>query len=231
VSDNETNLQATLNYIDKVFAEQSRIASAINRTALGALTISALQLLAAAGWVSTKNDITLLGLGVKATFVVLLLCSMVIVACLMAYYRALALRGYVMYMEIRRLYKTVGYDREARAMKDTLASPFRSLVFTRVLAAQHPSELYPPSSSRERAYAKYTSYIVEFLVLGTPTLAEIGGTVKFAYIIGWQNLWWVPTLALAFATAITALTSTSRTVLDREAQIIAEASRSQPGAP
>jgi hypothetical protein len=214
VSDNDTNIQATLNYIDKVFAEQSRIGSAINRTALVALTISALQLLAAVGWVSTKGDISLLGLGVKATFVVLLLCSMVIIACFMAYYHALAHRGYVMSLEIPRLYKTVGYDREARAMEDTLASPFRSVIFNRVLAAQHSSKLYPPSSSHERAYAKYTSYIVRFLVLGTPTLAEIGGTVKLAYIIGWQNLWWVPTLALAFATAITALISTLRTIFD-----------------
>jgi hypothetical protein len=215
MSANDTHIQATLNYIDKVYAEQARIGTAINRTALVALTISALQLLAAVGWVSTKGDVSLLGLGVKATFVVLLLCSMVTLACLMAYYRALALRGYVMYMEICRLYKTVGYgyDREGRAMEDTLASPFRSVVFTRALAAQHLSKLYRPSSSQERAYAKYTSYIVRPLVLGTPTLAEIGGTVKLAYIIRWQNLWWVPTLALAFATAFTALTSTSQTVL------------------
>jgi hypothetical protein len=116
-------------------------------------------------------------------------------------------------MEICRLYKTAGYDREVRAMEDTLASPFRSVSFARALAAQHFSKLYPPSSSHERAYAEYTSYIVGPLVLWTPTLAEIGGTVKLAYIIGWQNLWWVPTLALAFATAITALTSTLQTVL------------------
>jgi hypothetical protein len=213
MSANDTNIQATLNYIDKVFAELGRIGTAINRTALVALTISALQLLAAAGWVSTKGDISLLGLGVKMTFVVLLLCSMVILACLMTYYRALAVRGYVMGLEICRLYKTVGYDREVRAMKDTLASPFRSVVFTRAVAAQHYSELYRPSSSQERAYAKYTSHIVRFLVLGTPTLAEIGGTVKLAYIVGWQIPWWVLTLALAFATAITALTSPANTVL------------------
>jgi hypothetical protein len=213
MSANDTNIQATLNYIDKVYAELGRIGTAINRTALVALTISALQLLAAAGWVSTKGDIRLLGFGVKATFVVLLLCSMVILACLMAYYRALAIRGYVMGLEIGRLYKTVGYDREATAMEDTLASPFRSVVFTRAVAAQYFSGMYPPSSSNERAYAKVLSALVRFLVLGAPTLAEIGGTVKLAYIIGWQRPWWVLTLALAFATAITALTSPANTVL------------------
>jgi hypothetical protein len=205
VSDNDTNIQATFNYIDKVFAGVERNGTAINRAALVTLAISALQILAAAGWVSTAGDISLLGLGVKASFVVLLLWSMLILACLLAYVRALALRGRALMMEIRRLYKTIGYDREAKAMEDTLASPFRSLHFSRLLAAQHLSDLYPPPSpdSLEGVYAKYSSSIVRFLIRWFPTLAEIAGVVKVAYIVGWQSPWWVPTLVYPFATAIT----------------------------
>jgi hypothetical protein len=210
MSDNDTNIQATLNYIDKVYSEITRTGTAINRAVLVTLTVSTLQLLAAAGWVSTEGDMSLLGLGVKATFVVLLLCSMLILVCLVAYWRALSLRGHVLWTEIRRLYTTIGYVREASAMHDSLASPFRSLHFSRLLAAQHSSTLYPPPSpSLERPYAKYSSYAMEILVRGFPTLAELAGTVKLAYI-GWPILWWVPTLAFAVATATTMLAYPSR---------------------
>ena len=99
--------------------------------------------------------------------------------------------------------------REDRAMVDTLASPFRSLHFSRVIAAQHSSTLYRPAWSNaleralERAYAKYSSQIIVRLVRWFPTLAEIAGVLKLAYIFGWQSLWWVPTLAFPVATAIT----------------------------
>lgn len=199
MSDNDTNIQATLNYIDKVYSEITRNGTALNRALLIILVVSALQVLAAAGWVSTEGDMTLLGLGVKATFVVLLLCSMLILVCLLACFRAMLVRGYVLWQEIHRLYKTIEYVREDRAMVDTLASPFRSLHFSRVIAAQHSSTLYRPAWSNaleralERAYAKYSSQIIVRLVRWFPTLAEIAGVLKLAYIFGWQSLWWVPT--------------------------------------
>lgn len=209
MSDNDTNIQATLNYIDKVYSEITRNGTAINRALLIILAVSVLQVLAAAGWVSTEGDMTLLGLTVKATFVVLLLCSMLILVCLLACFRAMLVRGYVLFKEIQRLYETIGYVREAEAMADTLASPFRSLHFSRVIAAQHSTALYRPEWSKpleralERAYAKYSSEIIVRLVRWFPTLAEIAGVLKLAYIFGWQSPWWVLTLVFPAATAIT----------------------------
>jgi hypothetical protein len=118
MSDNDTNIQATLNYIDKVYGEITTNGTALNRLLLIILIVSALQVLAAAGWVSTEGDMTLLGLGVKLTFVVLLLCSIFILVCLVACFRAMSVRGYALWREIRRLYKTIGYVREDTAMAD-----------------------------------------------------------------------------------------------------------------
>ena len=61
------SMEAMLNYIDKVCAEQNRVGSASNRVSVVQLAVSLLLLFAAAGLVSTQGDVTLLGLGLRAS--------------------------------------------------------------------------------------------------------------------------------------------------------------------
>ena len=87
---------------------------------------------------------------------------MLLLACLVVYNSGLALRGYILHKEILKLYKNIDFVTEHDVMKDALASPFRSHIFSRVVVAPHESEYHRPRSLLERVYESYVSRAVVF---------------------------------------------------------------------
>lgn len=185
---NDLNVQATLNYIDKVHAARNDTARSLNRVVLVTLTVSLLLVLAAVGLVSPqgKISVSVLGANLKVSFVVLLASGMVLIACLTVYIRALILRMWALYEELPRLYMAIGFEREMVAMQDALTSPFLSLSHGRILLASPSSQQYKAQGTVERKYERFTFYAVTAAIAVSPTLAEIFAAVKVIDLVRWQ---------------------------------------------
>jgi hypothetical protein len=211
IGKNDMNKEATLNYIDKLYVALDRASSALNRTLLITVTLSLIQLLAAAGWISTQGTVSLFGLSMRATFTVLLIASMSIIASLVVYSWSLMARMPSLHMEIIRLYENMFDAKERQAMDHPLRSALAPNIFIFVILEPYEIGENPwPNSDIEEShwprrllffYSSALTYAVALSWLILPTVAEIAATLRLADILGWQQPWlWAPFLAFPLVT-------------------------------
>jgi len=209
----DVNVQATLHYIDKVYAARIEAARALNRAVLFTLFVSLSLSLSAIGLIKPPHGISVLGMHLRASFAVLLVSGVVLVSCLMVYIRALILRMWALYEELPRLYSAINFVHEDKAMQDSLTSPFLALSYGRLLRAPLESKRYLAKSFVVHWYEKLTFGFVMVAIVAFPVLAELAASIRVVRIIEVQNLWsWELLLFLPlcfFIICITCITAIS----------------------
>jgi hypothetical protein len=198
-SQNGPDKDVTLNYIDKMFGALINLWGVKNRVGVIAIVLSSLLLVISVGWVSTKPDFSLGGLGLKMTFSAVLAGSMVFVTALVAYYYFLHVRSEEMAKEIIDLYGTLNYSTEN--MRDLVLGPFESMDPLITFITPLSSKSQPTKRFIRFFNGAVGIFVLLVLHLALPIVAESAAILRLASIVGWERFWiWMPFVLLVVIT-------------------------------
>jgi excisionase family DNA binding protein len=193
-SEMESDNQAMLHYIDKLYSLLQAYSSDAQRSSLALVGLSLLLLALSGGAVSTQEQLTISGIGLRIPFAVFLTAGAVSLTFLITAYFTSLWQVALVQREIERLYESIGFD---DVTSDSIIKPLEmsgvmwTLSLTFATTREHTSGngTRDPDGSNVNPRGLWIIWAILYSLI--PAAAQAGAGVKVSELLQEQGLGWV----------------------------------------